>query len=144
MKINRTITVIICLFCGLALLVFGMKLVNQRQYKTFSATFKRELSDINNITILDGNTGEKHDIDDWEIIRLTTEAFQRAEYKINPSKEMSTGFTYAISFYDADGTIIFDPVVTKRTIYSNKSSYVIKVDISDTLDYIKELLEVSK
>lgn len=50
------------------------------------------------------------------------------------------GFTYHITFFDENNLKVFDALVTKRTIYTDKTSYIIKDDISEVLNFIKNLI----
>jgi len=141
MDVKRSSIVLIFFFCGIILLIYGVKYASKRQYRSFSDTFKTELTNISRINIQDGNTGEEYVINGIEDIEKIVNAFNKAEYKKNPRKEIAAGFTYYIIFFDKNDLKVFDFVVTKRTIYTDKTSYIIKNDISEVLDFIKNLID---
>jgi len=141
MDVKRSSIVLIFIFCGIILLIYSVKYASKKQYRSFSDTFKTELTNISRINIQDGNTGEEYVINSIEDIEKIVYAFNKAEYKKNPKKEIAAGFTYYIIFFDKNDLKVFDFVVTKRTIYTDKTSYIIKNDISEVLDFIKNLID---
>lgn len=142
MKLRRFSIVFICVLCGFLLLAYGIRYIIQtQQYKSFSDTFKQELTNISKISILDGNTGQIYDINDIESIRVIIDAFKQAQYKKIISRESPVGYRYSIDFFSEDGTEAFHLILTSRTVSISKVRYYINTDFSQLLDYIEDLID---
>lgn len=104
--------------------------------KTFLNSIKA--TDITYISVFDGNTGERFDINNPEKIKYIVENIQSNKMKRDKLSINYSGFSFQMSFYGENEKILDSFIIdSDNTIRSNPFLY--RCDGGLCYDYIKEL-----
>ena len=101
---------------------------------------KVKSSDINSISVFDGNTGESFDFSDTDEIRYVVENIQNAEMKRDTLSIGYSGYSFRIRFFDENGKEIESFIINSSNTI-RKDPFFYRCDGDLCFDFLKELEE---
>lgn len=139
---KKNVIFVICFCCIIILFVISIYRMGyiSLTYKSFYKIFSTNLNEVTIITILDGNTGEIHEISKKENIGKIINLFERYEYKKEKSKDIPLGYKYLLRFLNDENDEIFHFTISDGAITYNSSRYVSRSKMIELMDYIKEII----
>lgn len=140
MKRVLAVCISIILLCGLTACVS----IKDDSFYNIQSVFD-EFTNVDNITAVNGTTGDKIEITDVAKVKEIFDAFSQLSIKdTEQPKEDSGGYTYNIRFYKGDDRIlkVVDGGVS-GTLFINGHLYIVEdmSVIQSTIDYFDEYID---